>query len=79
MGSSRNSENVTLAARLRKYFQGFWVIFLLLSSIQKEAFQYTRIHSLLVNIVVTASSHANRDKYSNCDIYVTCVDVRSFL
>jgi len=40
---------------------------------------YKRIQSLLVKGVVTASSHANRDKSSNCDIYVTCVDVQLVL
>jgi hypothetical protein len=43
--------------------------------------QNTRSHSLLVDGVVTASSQVNRNKssLSNCDIYVTCVDVRYFL
>ena len=40
---------------------------------------YTRIHPLLVNGVLTTSSHTNRDKSSNCKIHVTCVDVRCFL
>ena len=43
-------------------------------------FLHTRIHSIQfhVNGVVTASSHANRNKSRDCDIYVTCVDVRCF-
>jgi len=54
-------------------------MFLVAKLPQKEVFYFTRIHSLLVNGVVTASSHTNRDKSSNCDIYVKCLDVRYFL
>jgi len=45
-------------AHRREYFRGFWTIFWLLNSLQKEVFLYTRIQSLLVNGVATASSHA---------------------
>ena len=54
-------------------------MFLVAKLPQKDVFSFTRIHSLLVNGVVTASSHANRDKFSNCDIYIKCLDVLSFL
>jgi len=36
----------------------FWRFFGVLNSLQKDVFEYTRINSLLVNGVVTASSHA---------------------
>ena len=37
------------------------------------------LSTVSVNGVVTALSHANRDKSSNCDIFVTCVQARCFL
>ena len=52
----RNFYSVSLVARRRQHFQ---VRFFLVAPLpSKEAFQCTRIHSLLVNGVVTASSHA---------------------
>jgi len=38
----------------------FWRFSWLLNSLQKKVFSYTKIHSLVVNGVVTASSHAGR-------------------
>jgi len=56
----RNFEIATLVAGRREYFRGFQVgaIFLVAQLPPKEVFEYTRIQSLLVNGVVTASSHA---------------------
>jgi len=51
----RNFENVKLVARWRVHFRIFLAIFWLLNSLQKEEFWYRRIHSLLINGVVTAS------------------------
>jgi len=51
-------ENLTLVARQRERFRGFGRFFWLLNSLQKRIFKYTSIHSLLVNGVITASSHA---------------------
>jgi len=42
----------------------------LLNSLQKEVFEYTRIHSLLVNGVVTASNHALWRVLSNIMIWL---------
>jgi len=50
----RNFENPTLVALRREHFRDFLAIFWSLNSLQKEVFEYTRIHSLLVNGVVTA-------------------------
>ena len=54
------------------------MIFLIAELRPKRCFSTQEIHPLLVNGVITASSHANKDKSINCDIYVTCVDVRGF-
>ena len=55
---SRNFENATLVARWREHLQVFGAIFLVAQIPPKEVFQYTRIHSLLLNGIGTASSHA---------------------
>jgi len=41
----RNFENVTLVAREREHFWGFWVIFLVAQLPSKEVCWYTRVHS----------------------------------
>jgi len=56
--TAANFENVTLVARWREHFRCFWVIFLVAQLLPKEVFKCPRIHKLLVNGVVTASSHA---------------------
>ena len=48
----------------------FWRYFWLLNFLQKEVFKYTRIHSLFVNGVVTASNHALWRVLSNKVIWV---------
>jgi len=53
----RNFENVTSARRV-VLFLGFLAIVLVAEIPQKEVFKYARIHSLLVNGMVTASSLA---------------------
>ena len=79
-------KNVTWVASREKHFQegfggffGSWTSFRGVLVHKKEVFEYTRLHPLFVNGVVTVSSHANKDKFGNCDIHVTCVDVRWFL
>jgi len=43
----------------------------MLHSLQKRCFStVTGFYLLLVNDVVSASSHANRDNYTNCNIFV---------
>jgi len=51
----------------------FWRCFWLFNSIQKEVLLYTRIHSLLINGVVTASSHALWRVHSNKVIWVLVI------
>jgi len=56
--TARNCENVTLVARQREHFRSFRANFLVAQLPPKEVFLYARIQSLLVNGVITASSHA---------------------
>ena len=59
-----------LVEDLREHVCGFLVIFLIVQLPPKEVFQCTRIHSLLGNAVVTASSHALWRVFSNKVIWV---------
>ena len=73
-------ENLTLIARHREDFPGSLAIFLWLNSIPEGVLVHKNLlNSCLSDGVVTAPSHANRDKSSNCDTYVKCVDVRCCL
>jgi len=54
----RNFENVTSVARQRKLYRGFGYFCGCSPPFKKKRFQYTKIHSLVVNGLVTASSHA---------------------
>ena len=47
-----------ISSASERAFSVLWRYFWLRNSLQKEVLQYTRIHSLLVNGVVTASNHA---------------------